>query len=244
MIFAAGLGTRLAPLTTNTPKALVKLKGKSLLWHVTEKLADEGFDSITINTHHFAQQICDYIVQGDYNSYLTQRGISVFVSDETDLLLDTGGGLKKAAPHIFCQDEAPVLIHNVDIMSNARLSHIYQLAQNSDAMLLVSKRDTARYLLFDSDMRMVGWKNIQTGEVKTPYANLNVKKCQHFAFSGIQVVGKKVTDAMKEWPDRFGIMDFYIKMCAQLRIVGYVQPDLKLVDIGKIDVLRKLEEEE
>lgn len=243
MIFAAGLGTRLAPLTNDRPKAMVELKGKSLLWHVTEKLVNEGFDHITINTHHFSEKINKYITTGEYADYTSSKGITVSISDESELLLNTGGGLRKASTQLFSQDKTPVLIHNVDILSNANLSNLYDAIGTADALLLVSERQTTRYLLFDTEMRMVGWQNIQTGEIKTPYSNLGIDKCKRYAFSGIHVITKNLTDKMSDWPDVFGITDFYIKMCNTLNIRACIQDNLQLVDIGKIDVLQKLEKE-
>lgn len=240
MVFAAGLGTRLAPLTDNTPKALVSLNGKPLLWHVAKRLVDEGFNHITINVHHFAQQIIDYVKTPEYSA-ITFNGVETLISDESSELLDTGGGLRKAAPLLFAKDDAPVLIHNVDIMSNADLGRLYDSAGDCDALLLVSKRSTARYLLFDDRMRMVGWINKQTGQVRTPYDNLDLTGCRELAFSGIHVVSKRLVDTMQSWPEKFGIMDFYINSCKNLCIQGFEQPGLALTDIGKIEVLRKLQ---
>lgn len=241
MIFAAGLGTRLAPLTDDRPKALVELKGKTLLMRVSETLRAEGFNNLTINVHHFATLMKEYITTGEYADFIQRERMTVTISDESQNLLDTGGALKKAAPILFGNDDGPVLIHNVDIMSNARLHEVYQSIGDADVLLLVSQRDTARYFLFDDDMRLVGWQNIQTGEVRTPYANLDPEKCKRRAFSGIHIISKRVTDAMQSWPDKFGITDFYIRSCHELNIIGYEQPALQLTDIGKINVLRQLE---
>jgi len=246
MIFAAGLGTRLAPLTNCRPKALVELKGRTLLWHVAERLEAEGVHDLTINVHHFANQIKDYVSSGPFAEWVQNRGIAIKISDESEQLLDTGGGLRKAAPLIFAQDDNPVLIHNVDIMSNAHLDELYHSIGEADAMLLVSQRETSRYLLFDNHMRLRGWQNIKTGEVRPSTLQSqpsNLKTLTPLAFSGIHVVSKHLTEAMNEWPDRFGIIDFYIESCNRLNIRGLVQPDLMLTDIGKIDVLRALEEE-
>ena len=241
MIFAAGLGTRLAPLTNDRPKALVELKGRPLLWHVAQRLADEGFRNLTVNVHHFSDQIKDFVSQGDFAHWASDNNVDICISDESDFLLDTGGGLRKAAAMLFKDDSSPVLIHNVDIMSNAHLGELYNAIGDSDALLLVSQRQTSRYLLFDDRKRLVGWQNIQTGEVKTPYNDLALDTCQRLAFSGIHVVSKHLAETMRDWPDKFSIIDFYIRNCHNLIIRGYVQPDLRLIDIGKIDVLRALE---
>ena len=141
MIFAAGLGTRLKPLTDRMPKALVSVAGKPLLQHVLDKLTAQGFDNIVVNVHHFANQLVDYL-----------KGMDVKISDETAELLETGGGLKKALP-LFGND-SHVLIHNVDILSNVDLKEFYDNAQDADATLLVSWRKTKRYLVFDEAMQI------------------------------------------------------------------------------------------
>ena len=152
MILAAGLGTRLKPLTDTMPKALVPVNGTPLLDINIRRLMAQGYDRFVVNIHHFAQQIIDYVGQQDYAPL-------VRFSDETEQLLETGGGLKKAAP-LFLDDQ-PILIHNVDILDNVDyewLSHQHQA--DEDAVLLVSRRRTKRYLLFDNAMRLMGWKNI------------------------------------------------------------------------------------
>ncbi len=241
-VFAAGLGTRLAPLTDSKPKALVELCGKPLLWHVSKKIIAEGFDSITINVHHFASQIIDYVKSDEFASLLCDNKVEVNISDETNCLLDTGGGLRFAAPALFGKSETPVLLHNVDIYSNARLGELYGKMGDNDALLLVSRRKTTRYLLFDEDMRLVGWTNIKTGEVKSPFKNLDVKDCVMLAFSGIHVVSKRLVEHMWDWPSRFGIMDFYIDRCKELRIHATGQEDLQLTDIGKLETLQELQD--
>lgn len=228
MIFAAGLGTRLKPLTDTMPKALVPVLGKPLLHYVLDKLNNEGFDNIVINVHHFSNQIIDYLA-----------GTDVKVSDETEQLLETGGGLKKAFP-LFGNNEH-VLIHNVDILSNVKLGDFYKESQLSDASLLVSWRETKRYLLFDEDMYLVGWTNIETGEIKSPYADLDPRQCKMYAFSGIHCISPLLTNLMEQWPDRFPIMDFYIKCCKELKIKGIVNDDLKLMDVGKLDTIHEAE---
>ncbi len=240
MIFAAGLGTRLAPLTNDRPKALVNLQGKPLLQHVIDRLTAEGFTDITVNVHHFAQQIIDYIQGGPFAKWAAANHLHFSISDESEMLLDTGGGLRKAAPLLFATDNGPVLIHNVDIISNAHLSELYSALGDTDALLLVSQRQTNRYLLFDEDMRLMGWQNIKTGEVRTPYPNLQPDDCHRLAFSGIHVVSKRLIDCMADWPPKFSIIDFYIANCHTLNIRGHIQPNLTLTDIGKIEVLEKL----
>ena len=198
-------------------------------------------DRIVVNVHHFAQQITDYL--NDNANF----GKDIRISDETTGLLETGGGIKKAYP--LFDSSSPILIHNVDILSNVDLRSFYQLAvkaegkdQAVDAVLLVSWRKTKRYLLFSDDMRLVGWTNIETGEVKSPYPNLDPSKCRMYAFAGIHVISPKLVMTMDEMPDRFGIIDFYLKECATHNILGYVKDALKLMDIGKLDTLAQAEE--
>ena len=271
MIFAAGLGTRLKPLTDTMPKALVRVGGEPLIKRVIMNLAAAGVDRIVVNVHHFAGQIIDYLKDND------NFGLDIRISDETAGLLETGGGIKKAAPLFDPAD--PILIHNVDILSNVDLREFYQIASQSekgkvkseesecgsekgkveneegrgkneesnccdavDAVLLVSWRKTKRYLLFNDDMKLVGWTNIETGEVRSPYPDLDPKKCRMYAFAGIHALSPRLLKMMDEFPDRFGIIDFYLKACATHNIKGYVKDDLKLMDIGKLDTLAQAEE--
>lgn len=250
MIFAAGLGTRLKPLTDRIPKALVRVGGKPLIEYVLKNLVAAGSKRIVVNVHHFANQIIEYLQQNDF-------GVDICVSDETEMLLDTGGGIKNAAP--FFNTSEPVLIHNVDILSNVDLRALYNYAceaeieQKVDAVLLVSLRKTKRYLIFNKDMRLVGWTNVDTGEVKSPYETLheltftqpydnnNITNEQYgytlFAFSGIHVIGNKVFEAMNECSAKFPIMDFYLQYAKDLHFVGKLKNNLKLMDVGKLDTL-------
>ena len=233
MIFAAGLGTRLKPLTDTMPKALVPVGGKPLIEHVVEKLKVAGAEKMVVNVHHFARQVVDYLQEnGNF-------GVDISISDESAKLLDTGGGLKKAAP--LFMPNAPVLIHNVDILSNVDLRWLYENGEAADATLLVSERKTKRYLLFNDDMRLVGWTNIETGEVKSPYKGLNVSSCKMYAFSGIHVFSPRLFPLMDNFPDKFGIIDFYLKVCGEAVIKGCLKPDLRLLDVGKLDTLAEAE---
>ena len=234
MIFAAGLGTRLKPLTDTMPKALVRVGGQPLLWHVIMKLKAAGFERIVVNVHHFAQQIVDYLQQND------NFGIDIRISDESAALLETGGGIKKALP-LFDQD-SPILIHNVDILSNIDLTKCLTLCEaDPDALLVVSRRKTKRYLLFDDEMILDGWTNIETGEVKSPYPGLDPSELKQLAFSGIHVIWPRIFPLFAEMPDRFGIIDFYLKYCHQCAFLGYEKKDLQLLDVGKLDTLEEAE---
>lgn len=223
MIFAAGLGTRLKPLTDTMPKALVRVGGEPLLWHVVMKLKAAGYERLVVNVHHFAQQIVDYLREND------NFGLDIHISDETEQLLETGGGIKKALP-LFDPTE-PILIHNVDILSNLDLKQL-----PTDApLLVVSQRKTKRYLQFDDTMRLVGWKNVETGEVKG-------REGTALAFSGIHIFHPSLAPLLADWPDRFPIMDFYLAECANHRIMGYEAKDLRLLDVGKLDSLEQAEQ--
>lgn len=222
MIFAAGLGTRLKPLTDTMPKALVPVGGQPLLWHVIMKLKKSGYERIVVNVHHFADQIIDYLRLND------NFGLDIRISDEREQLLETGGGIKKAFP-LFDPSE-PILIHNVDILSNLDLNQL-----PTDApVLVVSQRQTKRYLQFDDEQRLVGWKNIETGEVKG-------REGHSLAFSGIHVFHPSLVPLLSEWPDRFPIMDFYLSACATHLIKGFEAIDLRLMDVGKMDTLDQAE---
>lgn len=222
MIFAAGLGTRLKPLTDTMPKALVPVGGQPLLWHVIMKLKKSGYERIVVNVHHFADQIIDYLRLND------NFGLDIRISDEREQLLETGGGIKKALP-LFDPSE-PILIHNVDILSNLDLSQL-----PTDApVLVVSQRQTKRYLQFDDEQRLVGWKNIETGEVKG-------REGHSLAFSGIHVFHPSLVPLLSEWPDRFPIMDFYLSACATHLIKGFEAIDLRLMDVGKMETLDQAE---
>jgi NDP-sugar pyrophosphorylase family protein len=238
-ILAAGLGTRLKPLTDTMPKALVPVSGHPLLQILVEKIKRECRDpEIVINIHHFAEQITDFVAS--HQGF----GLPVTFSDEREQLLETGGGLKQAAP--LFRNHEPILIHNVDILSNVDLGAFYQQHAHSSlsdvaATLIVSQRTTKRYLLFDDDNRLVGWTNIETGEVRSPYPDLDVAKCHRYAFSGIHIVSQSLLPLMDTWPDRFPIIDFYLSVCHRVIIRADVRPDLQLLDVGKLDSLTQAE---
>lgn len=235
MIFAAGLGTRLKPLTDTMPKALVPVGGQPLLAHVIRKLADAGYNHLVVNVHHFPDQIIGYLQEHDF-------GVRIDISDERDFLLETGGGIAHARP--FLEGE-PFLVHNVDILSNLDLGWLReQHRPESLATLLVSERQTQRYLLFREDGRLAGWTNLASGEVRSPYPDLDPSACRRLAFSGIHYMGAGIFEAMEalEMPRRFPIMDFYLKACDRYPIYAAIQPSLRLLDVGKLDTLAAAEE--
>jgi NDP-sugar pyrophosphorylase family protein len=222
MIFAAGLGTRLKPLTDRTPKALVQVAGKSLLEHLILKLITCGINDIIINVHHLAGQVISYLKQRDY------FGIRILVSDETGLLLDTGGGIKKAS--WFFDDGKPFLIHNVDVITNLDISEMVRVHAESKAIatLAVRNRTSGRYLLFDEDHNLCGWKNSKTGEEiivhqKDKYTNM--------AFSGVQVVDPGIFNFMGgEGP--FSIIKTYLEAAKAYPVKAFTHNDSYWLDVG------------
>lgn len=244
MIFAAGLGTRLKPLTDSIPKALVEVEGQPLLRRTIIKLKEAGVDRIVVNVHHFADQIIDYLKAN--NNF----GLDIRISDERENLLDTGGGLLNAR-NLFNPNE-PILIHNVDILSNVRIHDFYYLDPdfNNVATLIVSRRQTKRYLVFDNNFKLKGWTNIETQEVKSPYPHFNVKAPGNnlYAFSGIHLVTPAIFPLLEDYAQtvahstKFSITDFYIHVCNTASINGYVKFDLQLLDVGKLDTLDKATE--
>lgn len=234
MIFAAGLGSRLRPITNTMPKALVSVEGKPLLEIVINKLKEAGFDEIIINIHHFGEQIIHFL---ELNNNF---GIRIEISDERDFLSDTGGGIKKAAP--FFDNSNPFLIHNVDILSNLDLGAFYQktLHSNAYAHLVVSNRTSSRYLLFNKNDELVGWMNEKTKEIKSPYKNIYPKEYKKYAFGGIHILSPSIFNLMEPWPLSFSIIDFYLSICHKVPIKAYIEKNLELIDVGKIETLNSL----
>ena len=233
-IFAAGLGTRLKPLTDTMPKALVPVGGKPLLAHVIEKLKAAGCKKIVINIHHFGEMIIDYVKEN--NSF----GIDIVFSDERQMLLETGGAIKHAVDLL---GDEPFLIHNVDIMSNVDLRALWSehINSGSAATLLVSKRNSSRALLFNEDGNLTAWTNKNTGEVKSPYENVDIACLEEFAFSGIHVFSPQLFKYFGEYPEKFSIIDFYLNTCKAEKIKAFTQEGLQLLDVGKLDSLEKAE---
>ena len=235
MIFAAGLGTRLKPFTDHMPKALVPVAGKPMLEHVINKLKSAGVDEILINVHHFAQQIIDFLKEKD------NFGIKIWISDETEELLETGGGIKKAAPFF----NEPFLVHNADILSNVDLKSMYDyhLTNGNDATLLVSSRKTVRYLLLDDTNRLRGWVNKETLQTKPEGFIYQPEVQKEYAFGGIHIISPTLFKYMgDQWTGKFSIMDFYLQTCKEAQLGGYIKEDLQLIDIGKPEMLAKAEE--
>lgn len=239
MIFAAGLGSRLKPLTDTMPKALVPVAGRPMLEHVILKLKSYGVTEIVINIHHFGEQILDFLKVND------DFGLTIHISDERGQLLDTGGGIKKARPFLDTSDE-PFIVHNVDILSDVNLKEVYDyhLQNGSVATLLASRRKTSRYLLFDAEKKLCGWLNKDTGASKPEGFHYDESLYQEYAFSGIHVLSPAIFRLLDTpcWEGKFSIMDFYLATCRQADLSGYLIDDLQLIDIGKPETLAKAEE--
>ena len=238
MIFAAGLGTRLRPLTDSIPKALVPIGGHPVLEHVIQKLKHAGFSEVVINVHHFADQVIGFLHQR--NNF----GLTIHISDERGQLLDTGGGLLRAE-RFFASSNESILLHNVDILSNADLAALYRAhSQHGNAVtLLVSERKSGRYLFFDSDNNLLGWRNTKTGETR-PSGLVPNDSMNAYAFSGIHVVSPCVFELMRQhgFGNRFPIMDFYLSLVGHAAMKGYIGNSLRLLDIGKADTLAQAED--
>lgn len=242
MIFAAGLGTRLKPLTDNMPKAMVPVAGKPLIDHVLGRLTSAGIDDITVNVHHFPQQIISHL--DSRYGLIPEPGAGVHVSDESELLLDTGGGV--LAARRFLEGEEPFLVHNVDILSNLDFSRLAASAKDDSlATLVVSERKTSRYLLFDEDLRLVGWTNTKTGEVRSPWGDINPDNYRKLAFSGIHLMSGEIFSWLEEFASKvgakFSIIDFYLDQAKKHPIHAYVPDDFKMMDVGKFDLLSDAE---
>ena len=244
MIFAAGLGTRLKPITDSLPKALVPVGGKPLIEHVSRKLKDSGINEAVVNVHHFADKIEAWIGE--------QNIMKLEISDERSVLLETGGAVLHARRYL--EGCGLFLIHNVDIISDLDIRWFESQAdEDALATLLVSERKTSRYLLFAPDtMRLVGWMNISTGEIRSPYPDIDPAACRKLAFSGIHIMSDRIFDIMDSYAlrrgldmenPRFPIMDFYLSVCAEYEIYGVEAEELHLVDVGKLDSLEMAEKE-
>ena len=228
MIFAAGKGTRLQPLTNTMPKALVPVGGMPLLERLIRKLIAAGCGEIVVNVHHFSEQIAAFLQEK------RNFGIHIELSDETDALLDTGGALAKAAR--FFDDGEPFIVHNVDIVSSVDLQAFYRthLLSNAAATLAVSKRPTSRYLLFDDDGRLQGWINEATGEQKPLGKALDIDRLHKYAFSGIHIIGSELLVRLAEHTGKFSIIDFYLEQMDDMPIMCADMMGEVIIDVGKM----------
>lgn len=228
MVFAAGLGTRLREETQNKPKALVKVGQKSLLQLAIEKLKNEGFSEVVVNVHHFSELVIQFLKSHDF-------GIPVCISDESEKLLNTGGGLKKAAS--LLDGTEPVLIYNVDVLSNLDLQLPLEQHLHSGALatLVVRNRQTQRYFKFNREQRLVGWLNKKLGEKKIVLPD-DFEDATEMAFSGIHIVSPEIFKMMPA-EDRFSITDFYLDLAKENLIKGYFDQSDLWMDVGKPEEL-------
>lgn len=248
MIFAAGLGTRLKPLTDTLPKALVPLAGKPLLQWQIERLKAADITDIVVNVHHFPDMIINYLHDND------NFGCRIAVSDERDMLLETGGGLRKAEALLgsgvqeFRSSGEGILICNVDILSNIDIPTLLN-AYNPDEMgvVVVSERDTQRYLLFDEENRLCGWTNIATGEVRGEEAirRGGEQVMKKLAFSGMQVLNPRIFDCMdkvvEQKGNKFSLIDLYLSIAEKEILRAYIPENYRMMDVGKIAQLSEAE---
>ena len=239
MILAAGLGTRLKALTQDRPKALVELNGKPLLQHCIENLIANGFYHIVINEHHFGEQIIDFVNQHQFDAVIQ-------ISDERNLLMDTGGGIIQASP--LFKDSKSVLVHNVDIISDVNLRDMSQqfLDSEDDAWLLTQDRETNRKLLFDDENQLVGWMNKADAQYKwvndpesgvsTGSTTLSYKE---MAFSGLHLFRSNLFAEFECKPQ--SVIDLYLKLARTNRIISKpIQPRFWF-DLGKPEQLQLAE---
>lgn len=230
MIFAAGLGTRLRPLTDAMPKALVPIDGIPMLERVIRKMITAGVDDITVNVHHFSEMIIDFLRRRD------NFGITIHVSDESDRLLDTGGGVLNARQ--WLDGDEPFIVHNVDILTDIDLASLYRshIDSNADATLFVDRRNTSRYLIFDKNLRLCGWTNASTGEILPPGFTVDSDRHIQLAFGGIHVMSPTVFTSLASFSSdpKFSVISYYLSMCRTLNISGYIpKQQFRWFDIGK-----------
>jgi NDP-sugar pyrophosphorylase family protein len=228
MILAAGLGTRLRPITEQKPKALVEVDGVSLLQSVIGRLKSSGVTEIIINLHHYPEQIREFLRRNDH------FGIRIEYSPEEELL-DTGGGLKKAA--WFFDDGQPFFLHNVDILSDIDLQKMF--AQHSSesclATLAVKRRNTSRYFVFDENGQLCGWKSVKDNRVRMP--GKPVGETVDLAFCGIHVISTDIFPLLKQ-QGRFSIVDGYLDLVARKeKIHSFRVDEYAWRDVGKISEL-------
>ena len=232
MIFAAGLGTRLYPITKTIPKALVKVGNYTLLEHNIRKMISSGIEQITINVHHFAREIINFLQTKDF-------ACKILISDEKQELLDTGGGLMKAWEEGLLNTKEEILIHNVDILSDTNFAEVYDYhhTQNHAVTLCVKKRQTKRYLLFDENDNLCGKENTDNGQ---KIITRNYKEIHRYAFSGIQIISPKILDKIT-CKGNFSIIDAYLDLSANYDINLFCDKKSKWLDVGKLEALSKAE---
>lgn len=258
MIFAAGLGTRLKPITDTLPKALVPVCGKPLIEHVARKLQRSGIGEAVVNIHYFADKIEEWARSQEWIA-LSRDGMAAGkmlfeFSDERASLLETGGAVLHARRYL--EGCGKFLIHNVDILSNCDIRWFAsQVKDDALATLLVSERKTTRFLLFEpATMRMVGWMNTDTGDYSVVSPDIVPAECRALAFSGIHILSDRVLALMEEYVKekglpvdevkgtRFPIMSFYMWAAVKNPVYGVVAGNLEFIDVGKLDALKPAED--
>jgi MurNAc alpha-1-phosphate uridylyltransferase len=239
MILAAGLGTRLKPFTDRRPKALAVVNGKTLLQRNIEYLAGFGIKEVIVNVHHFANQVKKFISKN--NGF----GSSITISDESDIILETGGGLKKAE-WFFADSQLPFVVINVDVLTDMDLGEMIDHHEKLQplATLAVTSRKTSRYFLFDEIPNLCGWKNEKTGEQKIiREAGIYLEK----AFSGIHVISPKIFQLINASTlrsgakDKFSMVEVYLELAKTRAITAFDHSNTKFVDVGKPESLAKAE---
>jgi NDP-sugar pyrophosphorylase family protein len=232
MIFAAGMGTRLKPYTETMPKALVPVAGVPMLEILIRHLYANGINDIIINVHHFAGQVIDFLKQND------NFGTNITISDENELLLDTGGGLNQVA--WFFNDHQTFLVQNVDVISDLNYQEMLDFHYTNSALvtLAICNRKTSRYFLFDEQMQLCGWENTQTAEIKM--ARPGVQNLKRFAFSGIHIIDPAIFNSMNN-KGKFSIIDTYLELASTNKIIGFEHNPENWVDMGKPEELVKAE---
>ena len=231
MIFAAGLGTRLKPFTDNHPKALAIVNGKPLLQRNIEYLKSFGIDEIVINVHHFADQIIEFLEENNY------FGIEIIISDETDQVLETGGGLVKAKANF----EEDFLVMNVDILTDLNLAEFIKAHRENKALvtLAVSNRNSSRKLFFNEQNELKGWRNLKTDEEIKAVDSLD--NCKDLAFSGIHVISPALFDKITE-KGKFSIMKVYMDLMQTESIIGFDHSGGILIDVGRPESVLEAEQ--
>ncbi|WP_052599585.1 nucleotidyltransferase family protein [Aureispira sp. CCB-QB1] len=228
MLFAAGLGTRLRPLTNDRPKALVKVHGKTLLQHAVEHLKSFGIIDIVINIHHFGEKVLKELeVHQNF-------GCCISISDERAALLETGGGLLKAKAHF--EEEEAVVIYNVDVLSNINLSTMLRHHQQHEALatLATRNRESSRYLLFNEQQELCGWTNTKTKAIRHVRP---AQKIQSYAFSGIHIIRPSLLNLMTQ-KGKFSIIETYLNLADKHKIIAYPHNQDYWFDVGKPERLR------
>ena len=221
ILFAAGLGTRLKPFTDNHPKALAVVNGKTLLERNINYLKSYGISEFVINVHHFADQIFDFLEENE------NFGVNIQVSDESDEVLETGGGLVKAKELLGNQ---PFLVMNVDILTDLNISELMKFHLENQPLITVavSDRESSRKLLFEENNQLKGWKNLNSGEEIIASENTLTEK----AFSGIHIIEPKIFEKMPG-SGKFSIMKTYMELMKTDKILGYDHSGGILVDVGR-----------